>query len=429
MKNVLIVTYYFPPSNAVGGLRPYGLAKYLPDFGWNPIVLTPYLSRETDLNCRIIQTPYEDVTEIWKKRMGLNPKKDLNEQFNASSERKKSSIINKIAFIPGEIITYPDAQKGWYMHAVKAGDELLKTEEIDAIISTSKPETCHLIAKTLSEKYGVPWIADFRDLWTQNPYFDHSVIRKFFERELEVKTIGKAHALVTVTKPWVYDLKQLFPLHPVYNITNGFDPDILNNNQDTNMSDIFTITYTGVLYGGKRDPALLFKAVQNLIEKNVIDPERIEIRFFGSTEPWLDKEISERNLGGIVQLCGNIPRFQALEKQRESQLLLMLLWNDPMERGTVPAKIFEYFAARRPIIAIGGNGESVVKDLINETKTGYYVTDLEQLERILTEYYLIYEEHGCIAPNDPREVNRYNQVEMAKKFADILNKVSGREIT
>lgn len=427
MKNVLIITYIFPPSTIVGGLRPYGLAKYLPEFCWNPIILTPNLSGESDLKCQIIQTNNEDIVKVWKRRFGLNEKKSLNEIHNVTIKKNKLSIIDKITYIPSEIITFPDAQKGWFRHAIRAGYEVIEKNKIDAIISTSPPITSHLIAKHLSDKYQLPWISDFRDLWTQNPYSNHCFIRKFFERKLEVNTIRNSHALVTVTQPWVCELKKLFPRHQVYEIKNGFDPDIAQNNPVV-LTEQFSITYTGILYNGRRDPAILFKAVRNLINKDIIDSEQINIRFFGPIEHWLFKDVKDSRLEGIVQLCGNIPRDQVLQKQRESQLLLLLLWNDPSEKGTIPAKIFEYFATKRPIIALGSPGDSVVKDLINETKTGFYVSNIQQLEEILTIYYSIFKANGSVPSIDTGTFNQYSQKEMARKYARLLNKVSSQEI-
>ena len=170
MNNVLIITYFFPPMPEIGGIRLYGLAKHLPEYGWNPIILAPVLPGEPDPQINIIQTECEDVTALWKKRFGLNPKKTLNEQFGISRPKNQSSIVDRLIHLPNEIISYPDSKRGWYKHAVQAGDKLLQNEKIDAIISSSYPVTCHLIAKALAEKYHMHWIADLRDLWTQNPY-------------------------------------------------------------------------------------------------------------------------------------------------------------------------------------------------------------------------------------------------------------------
>ena len=422
MRNVLIITYFFPPMPEIGGIRLRGLAKYLSECGWNPIILTPVLPGEPDSRFRVIQTPYDDVVGLWKKRMGLNTEKSLNAQLGVSRAKDRPSVIDRLVYFPYEIITYPDPMRGWYKHAIQAGDRLLQGEQIDAILSSSYPITCHLIAKTLAEKYQVPWIADLRDLWTQNPYSNHCAPRRFAEKRLELRTLEKANALVTVSRPLADDLGHLHTHKPVYVITNGFDLEDACFDPPE-LTDKFTITYTGVLYGGKRDPSMLFEALKNLIRDGVIDPERVEVRFFGSQDPWLFDEIKGAGLDGIVKVFGFVPRDQALLRQRESQLLLLLLWNNPQDKGVYTGKVFEYLAAGRPIIALGGPEESVVKDLLNETQAGHYISSLEDLEFVLSRYYSEYLRTGAIPRTKESAIMKYSHQEMAKKFADLLDKV------
>jgi len=426
LKNVLIITYFFPPMPEIGATRLYGLAKYLPETGWNPIVLAPILPGEPDSQFHVIQTPYDDAVALWKRRMGLNTKKSLNEQFDVSKPKNQPSIIDHLTYIPWEIITYPDPMRGWYKHAVKTGSDLLQREQVDAILSSSHPETCHLIARTLAEKHQLPWIADLRDLWTQNPYYNHCALRRFAEKRLELRTLGKASALVTVSRPLADDLSRLHTHKPVYAITNGFDPEDACFGPPE-LTDKFTITYTGVLYGGKRDPSMFFEALKNLMRDGVIDPDRVEVRFFGSQDPWLFDEIRNADLDGVVKVLGFVPRDQALQRQRESQLLLLLLWNNPQERGVYTGKVFEYLAARRPIIALGGPEESVVKDLLNETQAGHYVSSLEGLEVVLSQYYSEYVRTGAISPTEDSAISKYSHLEMARKFADVLDKIQTKK--
>ena len=337
MRNVLIIAFYFPPMPDIGGYRLNGLAKFLPLYGWNPIILTPLLPGAPDPRFRVLQTPYIDVVKQWKIRLGLNPNETLNTQFEVSSQRDSLSFVDRLAYYPGEIINYPDDKIGWYDHAVRTGDELLQKEHIDLILSSSYPETCHLIARTLVDKYNVPWVADMRDLWTQYPYSHHCAIRRLFEKNLELRTLSKASALVTVSEPLASDLQYLHSHTSVHVIENGFDPDDARYNAPT-LSDKFTITYTGQLYNGKRDPAILFEALADLLSEGIIDPDRIEVRFFGSQGQWLIDEIRQYQLEGIVTVSGWGPRSIALEKQRESQLLLLLLWDNSLDRGYIPER-------------------------------------------------------------------------------------------
>jgi len=423
MKSVLIITYYFPPMTDIGGLRLYGLAKFLHTYNWDPIILTSPLPGNPDPRLRILQTPYDDVVGQWKKRLGVNPKESLNTQFNVSSKKDRLSVIDRLVFLPGEIITYPDEKIGWYDYAVRAGDELLQREHVDLILSSAYPETSHLIARTLAEKYNIPWVADLRDLWTQNPYVTHCAVRNFFERKLELRTLGKANALVTVSEPLAADLQRLHTHTPVHVIKNGFNPDDACYVPPA-LSDKFTITYTGVLYNGKRDPAMLFEALENLVSEGIMDPDRVEVRFFGSQDPWLFEEIRQYHLEGVVTVNGPVPRSIALKRQRESQLLLLLLWDNPQDQGVYTGKVFEYLAARRPILAVGGPDRCVVESLLMETGTGEYIRSIEELKHFLRDCYNEFKEMGRVPyAGEEEKIMQYSQETMAKEFSDLFDTV------
>lgn len=420
MKKVLIISYHFPPSTAVGGLRIQGLAKYLSEFDWEPIILTTTLPGNSDAQFRVIQTPYHDVIGSWKKRFGLEPEKGIKKQFGMPTHKNKKSLIDYILHPLSEIIAYPDAQKGWYNHAVETGSEILKNETIDAIISSSSPPTCHLIAKELKLRFKIPWVADFRDLWTQNHYYPYSPIRRFIERRLEIKTLSKADALVTVSNNLAETLGTLHKGKQMYTITNGFDPQEINTSH-IDLTTKFTITYTGILYQGKRDPSKLFKALQDLISEGKLNPNDIEIRFYGQKEDWMEKEIEDYGLQDIVREYGFISRNISLEKQKESQLLLLLLWDHPEEIGVYTGKIFEYLAAQRLILATGGP-EGVVKELLDDTNVGVYATSIDEVKEALEGFYSEYKLKGNVEyRGDRTKVDRYSQKEMARKFAGVLD--------
>jgi glycosyltransferase involved in cell wall biosynthesis len=426
MKNVLIITYYFPPMEGIGGIRPFGIAKYLPAYGWNPIILTPILPGDPDLKCKIIQTPYKDVVENWKRRIGLNPKKSLNEQFQVKRRKNQPSIIDRCIVLPHEIMIYPDDRIGWYNFAVLAGEKILKTEQIDAILSSSRPETCHLVAKTLSEKYHVPWIADFRDLWSQNQYTYFSYFfMKYFEKKLEIKTLRHASVLTTVSQPLVNKLAVLHKSKKIVLIKNGFDPDLVNPGNPVDQH--FTIIYTGYLYQGKRDPSNLFAVIQDLCEKEIIKRNDIKIDFFclGSPENWLQEEIVRYHLQDIVTLHGGVSHTTAIAEQRKAHLLLLLTWNNPEEQGVYTGKLFEYLAARRPILSLGYTEGGVIKELLAETQAGVHVRNNEEIREVIIKAYREYKDFGEVLYRGiDQEVMKYSHQEMARKFGEVLDTVS-----
>lgn len=417
MKKVLIIAYNW-------GTRIPALAKYLPEFGWQPIILTAPMGGNPDSRARIIETPYRGALGFWKKLFRLNPDEDITrqvkERFGVTS---KKSLMDFILTRCGEIVNYPDSERCWKPFAVRVSSELLQKEDIDAILSSSSPVTSHLIAKELKIKHKIPWVADFRDLWSQNHNYSYGPIRKLIDRRLELKTLRMADALVTVSQPWADKLSALHKGKTTYAITNGFDPETVNL-PPVNLTTKFTITYTGAIYARKHDPAKLFAALRDLISDRVIDVNNIEVRFYGIVADWVGKEIKEYGLSSVVKQYGQVPKDIALQKQRESQLLFLPKWQDPQERGAYSGKIFEYLAARRPILAADGS-DDVVKDLLNETNAGIDAPAIQDIKDALQKLYQDYKLRGEIAYNGiDSKINKYSHREMARKFSEILDRLA-----
>jgi glycosyltransferase involved in cell wall biosynthesis len=426
MRKVLLIGYLHPLTFQSGSVRVLPLAKHLPQFGWQPFVLSPPLREKPDLQFTVIETSYHDALAFWKRLLRYNPNEgqDVREQVKRRLGVKSNRSLVDFAFTLGnEIFAYPDAGKGWKAFAVDAGRKLLQKENLEAVISIW-PVTSHLIASELKAEYRIPWIADFPDLWSQNHNYQYGPLRKFLDRRLELKTLSTADALVTVSQPRAERLRELHKGKTVYAITHGFDPAEVNE-PPANVTAKFTITYTGTIYPRKQDATKLFAALRDLISGGVIDPEEIEIRFYGPKTGWLDKEIEQYELPGIVKQYGTVPRQVALEKQRESQILLLLKWEDPQERGIHPGKIFEYLAARRPILATGGSND-VVTELLNETKAGIDVASIGHIENALRKLYREYKFKGEIAyTGDIEKIDKYSHREMARKFSEVLNNLTG----
>jgi len=390
--------------------------------------LTAALPSRPDPQFEVRETQHRDSPALgWGKRLfKLDPEQNLMAQIaqlkkklRIKSERSPLDLL--LASI-GEITAYPDPQKGWRAYAVEAGADILRQQDIKAIISTSPPVTSHIIAKRLRDEFKIPWVADFRDLWTQNYYYPYSPLRRIIERRLELKTLSAADALVTVSQPAVDDLHSLHRQKPVHSIPNGFDPAEVNTTP-AKLTDKFTITYTGNLYPGKQSPEPLFAALRDLITEESMDASDIEVRFYGPEAGWIDKQAERYGLTGIVRQFGVVPREIALNKQRESQLLLLLKWNDPKQRGAYSAKIFEYLAARRPILAVG-DFHDVVDKLLDETKAGVSGQTGEEIKAVLLRLYQEYKSTGAASySGDEAEINKYSHREMAKKFVSILDSI------
>jgi len=413
MKKVLIIAHLYHASPRIPGLT-----KYLPEYGWQPVILTTPIGENPDSQFG----PPNDFRNTHRVVETLGYTSPYGKKRLASKRYRRIRPFLKFLYrYYREIAQYPDAEKGWKPFAIKAYDELLKNEHLDAILSSSSPVTCHIIAKKIKEKHRVPWLADFRDLWTQNHDYPYSPVRKFFEEKLETKTLATADALVTVSEPLA---KELGTLHKkeAYTITNGFDPDKMSTGK-ADITSKFTITYTGQIYT-KQDPSKLLIALKELISDGVIDPNDVEVRFYGPESLALENKANEYQLSNIVKQYGVTPREVCFEKQRESQLLLLLKWEDPRQYGVYSGKIFEYLAARRPILATGG-AKSVITELLKETNAGVDAQTVEKIKNALKKAYTEYKREGKVSyQGKVEEVSKYSYREMAKKFVEVLNKMT-----
>ena len=452
MKKVILIAFYFNQVNEIASKRLRALAKYLPQFGWEPIVIVPdlgFIPKENDdLNCRIIYTEYEDMFSHFSNKFKKSKSSDFNDsddfkeskdskdpiEFNDDKLKDSTSYSNPIASraisIAGEVFAYPDGMKYWHESAFKEASKIMDDEKIDAIISSSWPITCHTIAKDLKEHQDIPWIADLRDLWNLNPYVSHTFIRNYFEKRLELKTFENADALTTTTDLAAEILSTLHPKSRIVPILSGYDKDDfkfleeLVSKRDDFSSDSpekLKFIYAGSLYGGKRDPTYLFEAIRQLEDENKLDPSKISIEFYGDSTG-LEDIANRYGLLDIVHIGGKIAHEEVLKKQLDSDVLLLISWDNEKEKMFIPGKIYEYFALKKPVLSIGYK-EGSLKDLIEETKVGYHVSSLESTKEALLDIYNEFVEKGTVELNADMNIDDYSMENMAKKFADLLNEL------
>ncbi len=406
-----------------------GLAKYLPEFGWEPVIVTAPLNTrpETGLGFRFIETLFDgDVFSGWRRLFGwlnFDTKKSITEQIKHSTgSGDRVSWADKLRTLYQEIFAYPDTERKWQRPAVKVAVELAEKEKFEAILSVW-PVTAHLVAKEIKRKFQIPWVADFPDPWSTNHFYPYGKIRKFFDTRLEKKTLQSADAITTISKQWARREEKLLGREQVFDILNGFDPEQFEHEQPP-VSKKFTIVYTGKIYPGKQDPIKILTAVGELLDAGKVEAKDIEINFYGEKMAWLEAEIDRNGLQKVAKQNGPVSKQEALQKQYEAQILLLLGWEDPRETGVYPAKIFEYLIARRPILLTGGSVGEDLREVVAETQTGVSTTDVAEIKNEILKFYREYKEKGEVAWRGDREKTRkYSHRTMAQKFADVLNGV------
>ena len=156
----------------------------------------------------------------------------------------------------------------------------------------------------------------------------------------------------------------------------------------------------------------------------MIDPNDIDIRFYGSKESWLYEEIKSFHFEKIATYQGYVNRMTSLKRQKESQLLLLLLWDHPEEKNIATGKLFEYLASRRPILAIGGS-EGFVKEILDETNAGIFAITIDEIKNFLVNSYQEWKRSGKVTYNGKMSnINKFSHKEMAKKFSEVLNDIT-----
>ena len=416
MRRVLLLSYYTPPRPGVATNRTSQLLRYLPAHGWEPTAVTPVLP---GAGPDVVQTPYVDVLQTMKRFAGLgsaNTHAALGTTPTAHGSRP--NLRQRAIEFAYAVATYPDAQVGWFLRGRGAVAKLLASGNYDAVLSSSPPFTTNLMVASLSPR--IPWIADFRDLWGDAR--SGTGITGFLDKNLERWTLGKARALTTISEPLARILQQRRGGVPVHVVENAFDPQEWFG-VPFETEDRCTLLYAGQLFGGRRDPRPLFRAVRALIESGEIARDDVRIDFYSLSEPWLTDQIREHNLEGVVRVPGVVSRERVMAAERRADRLLVLLWDEDNSEGVLTGKLFEYLGARRRILAVGGPQRSAVDDILAATGAGTRGRD----ERALAlEVRAAVEEHKeqRVAVLDERAIEPYSASQMARKFAEILDGVT-----
>ncbi|MBR3653479.1 MAG: glycosyltransferase [Bacteroidales bacterium] len=411
LKRLLIITYYWPPTGGSGVQRWVKFSKYLPEFGWQPVVYTPenpeQLARDESLLndipacAEVIKTHISEPYELYRRLTGGKAGQEVN-PVNAQRKTWKQRLS---LWIRGNCFI-PDPRVGWVRPSVRFLKKYLREHPVDAVVTTGPPHSVHLIGLGLKKALGLRWIADFRDPWTEMFYYKHlglSAAADRRHRRLEQAVLDGADKIISVSPPVAADF-QAKTKTPVVLITNGFDEDDFRNSHSgldpespaglTGESHPFApgvrvlpdqkkwsgkypdtpapqrqrteirLVHTG-LFAADGNPLKLWDA---LAERCEADPDfraRLQIRLAGKVDAAITDAIRARGLGDNLVELGYLPHDETVREQREADILLLPLRREPEYAKVLPGKIFEYLAARRPVLGIGqedGAAATVLRD-------------------------------------------------------------------
>ncbi len=442
MKRVLIITYYWPPSGGSGVQRWLKMSKYLPEYGWQPVIYTaenaeypvedPSLEKDVCPEAEVIRRPIVEPYNLYKKFLGIKKEQKVKAGFIDETGKQKGWKENLSVWIRGNLFI-PDARCWWVKPSVRYLKEYLKEHPVDAVISTGPPHSMHLIAMKLKEKLGIPWIADFRDPWTEIEYYDDLRLTRWADRkqhELERKVLTQADKVVTVTPNWARRLGILGNKN-VRVIYNGFDQDdaITQTAKSKTDGNTFIVTYIGVLTE-VRNPDTLWQAFGELAKENESFGISLRINLIGQIDLSVKKSIADNGLDNHVSISAYVPHNQVAAINRDSSLLLLTLNPDskPLAKGLVPAKLFEYLASGRPILCIGPEDGDAAQ-ILNETHAGITVSfeDKEKMKAVILDHYNQYLEGG-LPSNGSKGIEKFSRKALAEEYSRLLNKTEYSQI-
>lgn len=428
MKRVLIVTYYWIPSGGAGVQRWVKFTKYLRNFGWEPVIYTPEnpefpsidhsFEKDIPQDIEVIKSPIWEPYNVYRRLTGKK-----GEAINAGfiSENKKQSLKDKLSIrIRGNFLI-PDPRRFWIKPSIKLLSEYLKAHPVDAIVTTGPPHSMHMIGKGIKKKYpGLPWLADFRDPWTNIDFYKDLNLSKpadYIHHKMEKSVINLADAVVVVSDGMKAEYEAMGSKR-VQVISNGFDTSDTGE-LNTVMDEKFSISHIGTL-NASRNPRTLWKVLSELCAANEEFRADLEIQLVGKIDYSVLEDLKNSGLDMHLKKIDYLSHSEAIQRQQSSQVLLLLINNSGNAKGILTGKFYEYLAAHRPILAVGPTDGDASK-VLSVTGAGKIVDfedELKTKEAVL-EYYKLYK--SAELKLKASSVEQYSRRSLTGELAELLN--------
>lgn len=429
-KKVLIITYYWVPSGGAGVQRWVKFAKYLREFGFEPIIYTPEnpeypsidksFEKDIPTDIQIIKTPIWEPYDVYRTIMGKK-----GEAINAGfiSERKKAGWKEKLSIAIRGNFLIPDPRRFWIKPSVQFLKKYISENKIDAIITTGPPHSMHMIGLGVKKHFSsLPWIADFRDPWTNIDFYDElnlSFIADKIHRKMEREVVRNADCVVTVSEGWMKGFVAMQPRkHKV--ISNGFDHADIQQ-QSKSLDAKFSISHIGTL-NAARNPTALWQALAQLCLESDNFKADLQIQLIGKVDFTVSEAIEKAGLQQQLKKIDYLPHQEAIAHQQSSQLLLLLINRSQNANGILTGKFYEYMASQRPILAIGPT-DGDAAEVLNASKAGVMVDfdNVEGLKKVVQNFYLKYKAGKLDVSSG--EIMKYSRQSLTGELASLLNEL------
>jgi glycosyltransferase involved in cell wall biosynthesis len=428
---VLMIAHHFPPMGGSGANRALAFARYLPAYGWTPIVLTPggawSITPDHDLQSQIPT----DLKVIRTRSLEPRPRPRLKGAAHPSpsrtlSPRGKGSLRSHL----GHLKRFPDAHVGWLPFALAAA----RKPDYDALYSSSGPFTSHLVGLLLKRATGRPWLAELRDgwyRWNRAIFPDYPAWRDVLERRLEAAAIRNADRVVLVTERMAQAFRCQYRDLPADHfgvVSNGFDPAQFPGHDSPEPAGPgdFEVLHSGALYYG-RSLAAFLDAAQRLCDADPTFNQAFRLTLVGTLDAAAAQETGRPALSSRIHRVGQVEHARAVAAMRSASLLLLVANTTPGAEATVPGKLFEYLALGRPILAICPPESSTADVLRQSGSPTAYAAPPDDPAAIASALYAAFEahRHASAAPHASEvTLSRFDRRALAGELAHILDEIS-----
>jgi hypothetical protein len=427
-KKILIITYYWPPAGGPGVQRWLKFAKYLPEFGWNPVIYTPEnpsyplldesLLKDVPQNLEIVKTKIWEPYQLAEK-LNKSNKKFKAGQFDVGKNQSWKSRLS--IWVRGNFFI-PDARVFWVKPSIKFLEQYLKEKKIDVVVTSGPPHSLHMIGLGLKKKFpALKWIADFRDPWTEISYYKHLKLTKSSDRkhrQLESAVFKNADITLATSYTDAENFRKAGA--NAVCITNGFDEsdsapiNVVGEKKQTT----FTLSYIGVLEQ-LRNPENLWKVLDELVKENKEFADHFILKFAGRVDDKILQSIENSSLKNHILNLGYISHDKAVEEMANSNLLQITNFPNESSQGIIPGKIFEYLATGKQIISFGPD-EADVSRILAETGAGKHFgyEDSKAVKDFIIEKYELWKKGDLL--ENTQNIEQFSRRNLTKKLAEIL---------
>lgn len=429
-KKILIITYYWPPAGGPGVQRWLKFAKYLPEFGWKPVIYTPENPSYPLLDESLMKDIPEDIeiirTRIWEPYQLAEKLNKSNKKFKAGQfdVGKNQSWKSKLSIWVRGNFFIPDARVFWVKPSIRFLEQYLKENKIDAVVTSGPPHSLHLIGLGLKKKFpNLKWIADFRDPWTEISYYKHLKLTQSSDakhRELESAVFKNADITLATSYTDAENFRKAGA--NAVCITNGFDQsDSIQQSEtskDQQQNKTFTLSYIGVLEQ-LRNPETLWKILDELVKENSEFAHHFSLKLVGRIDDKILYSIENSGLKNHILNLGYLSHGKAVEEMQHSDILLITNFPNDSSKGIIPGKIFEYLASGKQILSFGPSGADVSK-ILEETQAGKHFSydDTETVKRFILEKFDLWKS-GNLHENS-QSIEQFSRRNLTKQLTGIL---------